>query len=155
LRRRIESLQVINVVTPAASPLDADTFEEEWSRIGTNPQDRVISRLPAVIRHPETHLPVLNVCQMFSLGFEGMEYAAGRSLLDELFEVLYAPVYVYEHRWANGDILIWDNIALQHKRSAVAAPSGESGVRTMTRVAIGDHYAELRAYLPKLGRSSS
>ena len=36
-----------------------------------------------------------------------------------LFDVLYAPENTYEHFWSNGDLVVWDNRALQHCRSDV------------------------------------
>ena len=36
------------------------------------------------------------------------------ALLRELFGCLYSPANVFEHRWEDGDLVIGDNIALQH-----------------------------------------
>ena len=38
------------------------------------------------------------------------------ALLQELFSTLYADDNVYTHTWQNNDIIIWDNLALQHSR---------------------------------------
>lgn len=40
----------------------------------------------------------------------------GDAFLEELYSHLYAPENVYTHHWRNGDVLIWDNIALHHGR---------------------------------------
>ena len=40
----------------------------------------------------------------------------GEELLQELFARLYAPEFVYRHEWRPNDIIIWDNLALQHCR---------------------------------------
>lgn len=55
------------------------------------------------------------------------------SLLEELFACLYDSSQVYDHRWRKGDLVIWDNLAVQHARSEV----GE-GERTLQRVTIGE-----------------
>jgi taurine dioxygenase len=60
------------------------------------------------------------------------------SLLQELFEHLYSGVHTYVHHWCNGDLVVWDNLALQHGRTAT--PDGAR--RTLQRVAIG-HNPEL------------
>jgi taurine dioxygenase len=54
-------------------------------------------------------------------------------LLHEVYDHLYAPTNVYEHRWRNGDIIIWDNIALQHMRGNIE----NCGKRLMQRVIVG------------------
>ena len=51
------------------------------------------------------------------------------ALLAELFSYLYADDAVYEHSWQADDLVVWDNLALQHARGAV----GE-GARTLQRV---------------------
>ena len=51
---------------------------------------------------------------------------------------MYAPDNVYEHTWQVGDLLVWDNLALQHARDAV------NGRRTLRRVPVGTVLARLR-----------
>jgi taurine dioxygenase len=148
-RQQMDALTVVQVVTPSGEPLDPAGFDDEWTRLSDPTTDRVVSRLPAVIVHPATGERILNVCQMFSLGFDGVSYKSGRDLMDELFSVLYDSNAIYSHEWESGDLVIWDNIAMQHRRAAVPSPALSGGaVRTMTRVAISDTYAELRQYLP-------
>ena len=55
-------------------------------------------------------------------------------LLGELFDHLYAPANVYRHRWRNGDLVIWDNIALQHARPDQSATPR----RRLRRVAVAE-----------------
>jgi taurine dioxygenase len=56
------------------------------------------------------------------------------ALLEELFAHLYDPANVYEHHWRQGDLVIWDNLAVQHARSATG-----NAARTLQRVTIA-HY---------------
>ena len=37
-------------------------------------------------------------------------------LLQECFEILYADDNTYSHQWKPHDVLIWNNLALQHGR---------------------------------------
>ena len=46
---------------------------------------------------------------------------------------LYSPAYVYEHRWSEGDLILWDNRALQHARDAL----DPNAPRTLRRVSVG------------------
>ncbi len=57
-----------------------------------------------------------------------------------LWPLSFSGDYSYEHRWCNGDFIIWDNIALQHGR-----PDPPPGIRrTLRRVELSEHgYAEL------------
>lgn len=71
---------------------------------------------PAVIAHPETGEPVLYISEMQTARIENMPQPESDALLAELFAHLYAPEAVYRHEWCNGDLLIWDNIALSHAR---------------------------------------
>lgn len=46
---------------------------------------------------------------------EGMSYEEARALIDELVEIASAPERVYSHRWAVGDLLMWDNRCVLHR----------------------------------------
>lgn len=61
----------------------------------------------------------------------GLSERDGDELLEEVSSYLYAPDGVYEHNWTNGDLVFWDNLALQHARAKVTG-----GVRTLRRVSV-------------------
>src|SRR5205814_10136229 len=46
---------------------------------------------------------------------EGMEPAAGKTLIDELMAAATAPGSNYVHRWRSGDVVMWDNRATMHR----------------------------------------
>ena len=46
---------------------------------------------------------------------------------------------MYEHHWRNGDLVIWDNVALQHARPPIA----DGTRRTLRRVVCGTPYQHL------------
>jgi taurine dioxygenase len=72
-----------------------------------------------VKQHPVTGENILYVTEMHTVHIEGLEAAESDALLEALFDQLYAPENIYEHRWANGDLVIWDNLALQHGRPSL------------------------------------
>ena len=72
---------------------------------------------PALLRHPRTGEDVLFVNEYFSVAVEGLPHDDSEALLGALFARLYAPLRVYHHHWQPGDLLIFDNLALQHSRS--------------------------------------
>ena len=55
---------------------------------------------------------------------------ASEDTLQALFALLYRPDNVYEHHWREGDLVIWDNLALQHGRPELI----QEGERTLRRV---------------------
>jgi taurine dioxygenase len=91
-------------------------------------------RRPAILAHPRTREPLLYISEMQTARIEGLDEADSDATLCALFEALYAPEHVYEHRWQNGDLLIWDNYALQHARCDLTGMIP----RTLQRVAVAD-----------------
>ena len=71
-----------------------------------------------------------------------LDWPAERSeaVLAELCARLYAADNVVSHEWRTGDLVVWDNLALQHGRPAITGP----GERTLRRVAmvLGDPSAQ-------------
>ena len=68
---------------------------------------------PVVLHHPVTGIPILFVNPLFT---ESIPDAGDDSLLLELQASFTAPAIQYWHRWRPGDLLIWDNLVLQHAR---------------------------------------
>jgi len=80
---------------------------------------------------PVTGRKYLFVNQAWTAQIIGLDTAASEEMLRRLQEYLYAPDNIYEHKWAEGDIVLWDNLALQHARGEAG-----SGIRTLQRVTI-------------------
>lgn len=72
--------------------------------------------LPVGYRHPRNGKTVLYVCPLATHHIDGMEYDDCETLLEELFDHLYADANVYEHEWHQNDLVIWDNVTMQHAR---------------------------------------
>jgi alpha-ketoglutarate-dependent taurine dioxygenase len=87
-------------------------------------------RLPIGHRHPRTGETLLYVCQQFTLGVADMAKADSEALLEELFRHLYKPENTYAHQWRKGDLVLWDNLALQHARPNVKV---EGPARTLRK----------------------
>jgi taurine dioxygenase len=90
---------------------------------------------PACMAHAKTGQPLLFVTEHHVDRIEGMSEARCAEVLPQLFAALYAPVRRYEHVWRKGDLVVWDNMAVQHARTRIAAPS--QGRRVMRRVQLG------------------
>ena len=89
--------------------------------------------MPAVFTNPHNHRPAAWVSEMQTARLLGMEWQESRDTLHRIYDHLYAPERVFEHRWRNGDLLIWDNIALQHARGNLE----NVGKRLLQRVIVG------------------
>jgi len=84
--------------------------------------------------HPVTGEAILYVSEMQTARIGSLPPELSEALLQELFGYLYAPAKVYEHRWRNGDVVIWDNLALQHSRPDLTG----CVPRRLQRVAVAD-----------------
>jgi taurine dioxygenase len=91
--------------------------------------------LPAIHINPHTDRACLWVSELQTVRLLGMEWEASRDLLHAVFDHLYAPEKVFEHRWCNGDFIVWDNIALQHTRGNLE----HVGKRLLQRAIVGTH----------------
>jgi len=103
---------------------------------------------PARMAHPASGRPLLFVNENHATLIEGLDEQASAPILARIFATLYAVERQYEHDWRDGDLLVWNNLAIQHARTRVAARS--AGRRIMQRVALGwhgfhDQVAELMA----------
>jgi taurine dioxygenase len=91
-------------------------------------------RRPVIMPHPRTGEPLLYISEMQTARIEGLDREASDAALAALFDLLYAPEQIYEHRWCGGDFLLWDNFALQHARCDLTGMTP----RRLQRVAVAD-----------------
>jgi alpha-ketoglutarate-dependent taurine dioxygenase len=84
---------------------------------------------PVLRLHPRTGRPMLYVSQQCTIEILDLPSDENEKLLMELFEHLYAPEHVLEHHWREGDLVIWDNLAVQHGRGAVDLNGAERTLR--------------------------
>ena len=59
--------------------------------------------------------------------------AESDEILEEVYEALYDPTQVYTHRWQSDDLVLWDNLTVQHAR-----PEPRPGPRTLRRYHVSD-----------------
>jgi taurine dioxygenase len=69
---------------------------------------------PIVVTHPHTGRKCLFVNEGFTTQIVGMPESESRALLAELFAHVRRPEFLYSHKWAVGDLLMWDNLSTQH-----------------------------------------
>ncbi|MFD4944192.1 TauD/TfdA dioxygenase family protein [Streptomyces sp. NPDC058239] len=72
---------------------------------------------PLVLTHPVTGARSLLLGSMVIRCVTGLSEEAIRALIDELLEHTTSAPYVYSHRWSQGDLVVWDNLATLHTAS--------------------------------------
>ena len=75
----------------------------------------------------------LFVCLQHTDRFDGLSRSRSDELLEEIFDVLYVPDAIYEHRWQPDDLLLWDNLTVQHAR-----PEPVDAPRTLRRYHVSE-----------------
>jgi taurine dioxygenase len=88
---------------------------------------------PAIYLNPHNGRPCVWASELQTVRLLEMDWEESRDLLHQVYDHLYAPENVLEHRWRNGDLIIWDNIALQHMRGNIE----QVGKRLLQRVIVG------------------
>jgi taurine dioxygenase len=69
---------------------------------------------PVVRTHPETGRKCLFLGDHAEY-IVGMDYAAGRALIEELNTLAVHRDLTYEHHWSPGQLILWDNRCLMHR----------------------------------------
>jgi alpha-ketoglutarate-dependent taurine dioxygenase len=70
---------------------------------------------PIVRTHPVTGRKGLFINEAHTSHIVGLPKPESDALLREICRHIIKPEFQYEHRWQAGDLLMWDNIAAQHK----------------------------------------
>jgi taurine dioxygenase len=78
------------------------------------------ARHPMVIVHPLTKKPVVFACRHNTREIEGIARVEANRILREIFLTIERPEGIYAHKWRKGDLLLYDNRAVQHRRTAYA-----------------------------------
>lgn len=97
---------------------------------------------PAVIKHPETGVPLLYLNENFTVGLMGMSEAESTALLKRVFEEVNNPNQILSHSWTPNDVVIWDNFGVQH-----LARADYEGLRRMHRVVAHDTHLRTERYV--------
>ena len=115
IKRRLQGLRAVNSYNAM--------YERKASEFGVRPkltQQDMAKKYPddaihPVIRtHPITGRKCIYVCEGYTTRILDIPEAESRELLTFLFAHVIKPAYVYRHRWRQGDLLMWDNCAVQH-----------------------------------------
>ena len=71
------------------------------------------SRHPLIVNHLDDRCAIY--IGAHAAGIDGMTYKQARLFLNNLEEIATQPQYTYRHKWAPGDLIMYDNICVLHK----------------------------------------
>ena len=99
---------------------------------------------PLVRHNPRTGRKALYVNPGYAIGIKEMPGTEGERLLRQLCQHAARDEFVYAHAWRDGDLLFWDNLAVNHKGTSFDA---ERFVRRMHRTTVAGNAAVYTASL--------
>ena len=76
---------------------------------------------PLVCRHPDSHRAHLYLGRRRNAWLEGLPLDESNTVLDRIWEVATADTLSWRHRWRVGDLVMWDNRCVMHRRDAFDA----------------------------------
>ena len=115
MRVRIEDRKAAHYRETYIVQTDKRMREEEL--VTDAPPDRYQScDHPIIYSLPHSGQQALFVNELSTSHIIGMPKQESEELLQQLFALIYAQDNTYTHHWQTNDLLIWDNIALQHCR---------------------------------------
>lgn len=146
LRAKIEHLELIQCHDfSGATPIDG-RFRLSTQALGVLDEYFPRSTHPLLGRHRITGEELLNVSEQQTSHIASMGEGKSDEIFDELAAYQYGESNLYVHHWQVYDLLIWDNIALQHARGQSTAATG----RRLRRVALNElDFAQMFANLPE------
>lgn len=131
-RTRLKSLTGLNLFSASQEGLTGR------QRLEGYPDDAPRTEHPVISTDPITGKEVLFITQQNTAVILGMSEAESEDLLAELHGHLYSEGNIYNHRWRNGDLVIWANHAFHHARGGLVPGK----TRTLQRVCITNGKAE-------------
>ena len=95
-----------------------------------------VAEHPVHLAHPRTGRSVLFVTEHHANRILELGEEESQAMIARLYTYLYAPARRYEHVWQLNDLLMWDNLVLQHSRTEESDPA--DGPRALQRVALSN-----------------
>jgi taurine dioxygenase len=110
-KRRLSGVTVkqANIIDTAMKP-------RPGARLDDDPRTTPGPSHPLISTHPETGHNTLFLGRRHAAYVNGLPLGESEALLDELWAHATQPRFRYEHRWAPGDVVVWDNRAALHRR---------------------------------------
>jgi alpha-ketoglutarate-dependent 2,4-dichlorophenoxyacetate dioxygenase len=107
-RRRLEGRVVVHSILYSRSTIAKGLFDPEHER-------ELLPVRQALVRANPTNGRKGIYIGSHAWYIEGMDYAESRRLLDDLLAHTTQPEYVFQHRWKQWDLVMWDNRCVLHR----------------------------------------
>jgi len=128
LRERADGLTLKHDATIDAAGYPRKRFADSDSDIRVSPG----AAHPLVRTHPETGRNCLYLGRRSKAYLAGLPVAESEALLDRLWAHATQPRFAWHHEWLPGDVLMWDNRCVMHRRD----PFDARARRVLHRVVI-------------------
>ena len=125
-RGRIEGLRAVHNLDFSRTRRHGEDPMTEAQKRDTPPVDH-----PIVRTHPETGRKCIFLGDHAEY-VVGMPYDEGRALIEELNTLAVHPDLTYEHRWQDGQLIVWDNRCLMHRATTYDPATQRRVVRRCT-----------------------
>jgi alpha-ketoglutarate-dependent 2,4-dichlorophenoxyacetate dioxygenase len=139
-KARLEGLVVEHSIFRSRSQIGFADFNDEISK-----------ELPPVPQALVRHHPVSGRTSLYLASHAshiiGRPVEEGRALIEELIAFATQPQFVYRHRWAVGDLVMWDNRCTMHR----GRPYDDTQRRVLHRTTVSDvaNTLEQEGFSPK------
>lgn len=94
---------------------------------------------PMVLTHPLTGRKALYADPTTLIGIEGLSEEENARVLPILFQIGGDPAHVYRHKVHNGDLMMWDNGCLMHRRDVMRIDQPRLMKRTTFRLSEAEY----------------
>jgi taurine dioxygenase len=120
LRGKLKDAQARQIIDVHC--IDGDsTYRIKESELGPDAPSERYPRYDHPVFYPlgSTGSTVLFVSEHQTSHILGVPLDESERILEQCFAILYSEDNTYVHRWQRGDVIVWDNIAIQHGRPNV------------------------------------
>lgn len=93
-------------------------FADDEQRLRTLHERTPPARHPMVLQNPFDGRRSLYLDPNKTVTVDGMDEGETRAFLDQVFSHVLKDEFIYTHAWRNGDVVMWDNARLMHRREA-------------------------------------
>ena len=125
-KQRIAGLRAIHNLDFSRSRRHGEDPLTDAQRAAKPPVDH-----PVVRTHPETGRKCLYLGD-HAESIQGLRYAEGRALIEELNRLAIHPDLTYEHRWTPRQLIVWDNRCVLHRATPYDATTQGRVIRRCT-----------------------
>jgi taurine dioxygenase len=113
-RQLVERIQNLDIKHDGT--YDSGGYVRKGMTASQDPRTSVGTPHPIIIEHPVSGERALYLGRRLNAYIMGLEVVESERLLDEIWS--YVEAAVYRHKWALGDLVLWDNRTTLHRRDA-------------------------------------